>query len=202
MPRDWVPRDPDDLIAKINQFVAALNNTAGQAASHITAAQFTILIALRDSLIAAKDDRKSKSDLLDAAQQVFSGAVDDGRDSLRELGGVARGHLSNELKAQSGLTVADLTPSPGELPTVDDVIAQVRPNSNIFIDWSGLTGGSLIYLIQSRLDTQTEWTLVGSTTRTDFLHVGAVPGVLRHYRVVAQRGQRVGEPSNVATVYA
>ena len=44
--------------------------------------------------------------------------------------------------------------------------------------------------------------LIGSTTRTDFLHVGAAPGVCRHYRVGAQRGTRVGEPSNVATVSA
>ena len=201
MPRDWVPRNPAELIAKIDQFLI-LNTTAGQAASHITAAEFTALVNLRANLSAVLTDRNTKNDLLNAAQTVLEDTTDDGVDMLRELGKTARGHLSDELKAQSGMTVADTTPSPGELPTIADLIALVRPNGNIFVDWSGPTGGSLIYLVQSRRDTDTEWTLIGSTTRTDFLHVGAVPGARRHYRVVAQRGTRVGQPSNVATVYA
>ena len=201
MPRDWVPRNPAELIAKIDKFLV-LNTTAGQAASHITSQEFAALATMRANLSAVLTDRNTKNDLLNGAQTVLENTTDDGVDMLRELGKTARGHLSDELKAQSGMTVPDTTPSPGELPTIDDLIALVRPNGNIFVDWSGLTGGSLIYLVQSRRDADTEWTLIGSTTRTDFLHVGAVPGVRRHYRVVPQRGTRVGQPSNVATVYA
>jgi len=204
MPRDWVPQNPADLFAKVDQFLLTLNTVAGQAASHITNSQFTALATFLANARAADIDRNQKIGLLDAAQTVFTGAVDDLRNSLRELGREARGSsgMSNELKAQSGLTVADTILSPGELPTVADLVALVRPNGNIFIDWTGPTGGSLIYLVQTRRDSDTEWTLVGSTTRTDFLHVGAAPGVRRHYRIIAQRGSRVGEPSNAATVYA
>ena len=202
--KDWVKRDPLELVAQIDLFITGMNTTEGRAASNLTATQFTALQALRDELDAFRIVRDNAKGVLDGAQDSLDDQVDETRGSYREMGGQAQHStgMTDPLRSVSGLPVHDSAPSPAVLPVLDDVVVLPRPSGSSLVDWTGPTGGGLLYLVYSRKDTETEWTLVGVVTRTEFLHVGAGVGVKRHYRVVSQRGDRTSEPSNIATAYA
>ena len=58
-----------------------------------------------------------------------------------------------------------------------------------------------IFLIEAKIGDAAEWTIVATTTKTGFEHKGQKPGVKVLYRVRAQRGEEISEPSNEAVVY-
>ena len=203
MAKDWVKLDPQELVAQIDLFITGMNTTAGRAASNLTAAQFTALQALRDEVDSFRITRDNAKGVLNSAQDALDDKVDETRGVFREDGKQAQSStaMTDPLRSGSGLPVSDTTPSPAVLPVLDDVVVIPRPSGSNLVDWTGPTGGGLLYLVYTRKDTEAEWTLVGSVTRTEFLHVGAGAGVKRHYRVVSQRGTRTSEPSNIASVY-
>ena len=58
-----------------------------------------------------------------------------------------------------------------------------------------------IFLIEAKIGAATDWTIVGTTTKAGYEHKGQKPGVKVLYRIRAQRGEEVSEPSNEAVVY-
>ncbi len=201
---DWVKRDPLELVAQVDLFITGMNTPTGLAASNLIAAQFTALDAERDTVDNLRIARDNAKGILDAAQDALDDGVDGLRGSFRGMGNQARHAtgMTDPLLSLAGLPVDDTTPSPAPLVVLNDVVVLPRPSGSNLVDWTGPTGGGLLYLIFSRKETEAEWTLIGSVTRTEFLHVAAGVGVRRHYRVVSQRGDRTSEPSNVATAYA
>ncbi len=205
MPNDWVSQNTLDLIAQIDQFVTALNNPGGIAASGLTVGQFT-------ALTAAKTDLQTKYTAQLAAEAAFRSAVDatqaskDAAASLLRTDGRAANastNMTDVFRNAAGLTVRDTEPTPGDLPVVEDLAVVGRPNGNNFLDWGSPAdvAGGIVWEIQSALGTGGAWTIVGTTSRTDWLHEGAGAGVHRLYRVIAIRGSRRGEPGNEAAVY-
>jgi hypothetical protein len=140
---------------------------------------------------------------LEGALETEEGTHETAEDLYRALRQQATRHpnMTDALRAEAGMTVADDEPTPGGFPTVTDLTAMGRATGSNFLDWTGPTGGNLRYEVYSRLASGGGWTLVGSSTATDFLHQGAGAGVARYYHVVACRGQQRGEPSNEAAVY-
>ena len=205
MPKDWVPADIPTLLIAIDKFIAALNNAGGQAASGLAAAQFTALTTARTDLQTALTDRTNKEAAFRAAVDVQTAKQTTAETQLRTLGRAANNAtgMTDALRATAGLTVRDRKPSPGSLPLVQDLTVIGRPNGNNFLDWTGEAGGSLRYLVYTRLNAPAaDWTLVGTASSTDFLHRNAGAGTARTYRIVSQRGKREGEPGNEAQVYA
>ncbi|HYE94656.1 MAG TPA: hypothetical protein VD962_00475 [Rubricoccaceae bacterium] len=203
MASSGLPRNPAALADHADGFVAALNTPAGQAASGLTAAQFTALSTAMTDLRTFVGERETAAATYRAAVEKVEGQQETAEALYRDLRRQANGHtaMTDELRALAGLPIRDDTPSPGALPAVDDLTAVGRPSGSNFLDWSGPTGGGLRYEVFTRLAAGGEWTLVGSSTSTDFLHQEAGAGVARYYRVVARRGERAGEPSNEAAVY-
>jgi hypothetical protein len=205
MATDWVKQNALALIAQIDQFVTSLNTLAGQTASGLTAGQLT-------ALGAKKTDLQTKYTAQLAAEAARSAAVDATQASqlaaaneLRLLGGAANNHtnMTDPIRNAAGLTVRDSQPTPGALPVVDDLAVVGRPNGNNFLDWgtpAGVADG-INWEIESALGSAGPWVLVGSTSRTDFIHEGSGAGVHRLYRVRAKRGDRTGEAGNEAAVY-
>ncbi len=205
MATDWVKQNSLDLIAQIDQFITALNTPGGIAASGLTAPQLT-------ALGTKKTDLQTKYTAQLVAEAARSAAVDATKASqtlaaneLRLLGGAARNNtnMTDPIRNAAGLTVRDTQPTPGVLPVVDDLAVTGRPNGNNFLDWgtpAGIADG-IIWEIESALGSSGPWLLVGSTSRTDFIHEGSGAGVHRLYRVVAKRGDRRGEAGNEAAVY-
>jgi hypothetical protein len=125
--------------------------------------------------------------------------------NLRLLGRAANSNtnMTDVFRNSAGLTVRDTEPTPGALPVVLDLAVVGRPNGNNFLDWgtpAGVAAG-IGWEIESALGAAGAWLLVGSTSRTDFIHEGAGAGTHRLYRIVATRGNRRGEPGNEAAVY-
>lgn len=203
---DTFPRTPSDLAHAIDRFVNALSGKEGQEASGLSAADLAADQANADAIRAAlkaKDEAEAPyRAAVKKVEATFDAAEEDHRRSRRQ----ASNHkgMTPELRAAAGLpAVADRATAAG-LPTVADLTAVPRPSGAVFLDWTGPTGGSLRYeVFELSLDEDGgAWTLVGSATRTDFTYREAVPGARSAFRVEAVRGERRGEPSNEASVYA
>lgn len=203
MRKDWISANSQELMAQIDRFAAAFSTASTQAAAGLSAAQVTALTGARTTLNTTLTNRATAQSALDAAQQSVKLAQADAERLLRAAGrtaGNAAG-MTDALRGQAGLSIRGLATGQGELPTVTNLVVLPRPSGANFLDWSGPTGGSLLYDIYTRPTATGEWTLVGSATATDFLHRDAGAGVTRHYKIVPRRGQREGESSNEAIAY-
>ena len=201
---DWVKATPHELVAQIRMLVSALDNPAGMAASGLDAAAFA-------ELTSNAADLEAKVKAVMAAEAAYHSAIRErnvsfklGGKNLRRYG-VSAGRYTNmtdPLRRKAGLTVPDRKPSPGALPMVQDLVCLGKQNGNNFLNWSPMPGGrAVIWEVECSLGSSGEWFLVGATSRTDFLHEGAGAGTHRLYRVIARRGNRRGDPGNIASVY-
>lgn len=204
MPANRAARSATELLGTIDQFSAALNNAAGQAASGLSAAQFADLAATRDELRAALDARVAAEAGFRAAVETAQQAQARATEKLRLLSRSANNYVSmtNAYREQAGLSVRASVSAPATLPLIADLAATPRTSGDTALAWSGPTRGGLQYLIYGRAQNEAAWTLLGAVTRTAFMHRGAGIGLQRHYKIVPQRGERQGTPSNEATVYA
>ncbi|MFY9233989.1 MAG: hypothetical protein WAO58_05950 [Fimbriimonadaceae bacterium] len=200
---DWLNDDPAAPCDQADQFDTALDHIGGYAASGLDAADFTALAALVVTLRASTDDKIAK---IDAA----SAAVEKERDDFglfatkfRSMYRQANGNeaMTDLLRGAAGMTIRDTEPSPRDLPEVIDLACIGRPSGNNFLDWSAIGGQGVAWRIETADTEAGPWTVIGVASGTSFLHEAAGAGVARKYRVVPTRGNREGEPSNIAAVY-
>jgi hypothetical protein len=111
--------------------------------------------------------------------------------------------VTNALKAQLGITVRDILPTP-ILPTPPlELVARGLDSGTNILNWRrGDNKPSMKFVIEAKIGTAAAWSLVDVVTATRFSHLGQTPGVPVVYRVRARRGSDVSEPSNEASVYA
>jgi hypothetical protein len=110
-------------------------------------------------------------------------------------------NMTDLLRGAAGITIRDTDPSPRPLPLVSDLAAVGRASGNNFLDWSAADAAGVTWQVETADVDAGPWMVIGSTSATHFLHEGAGAGVTRKYRVIPKRGDRVGEPSNIAAVY-
>ena len=200
---DWIRQNPAELADQVDQFVTALNNPAGMAASTLIAANFTDLIARVGTLRASTDDKFAKGGAYEAAVQKELDDVADLTAPFRQYGRQANNAqtMTDLLRGAAGLTIKDTEPSPRDLPLVVDLAVNGRQSGNNFLDWSAASAAGVGWQVETAPATGGPWTIIGTTTGTFFVHENAGAGVRRLYRVLPTRGSRVGEPSNEAAVY-
>lgn len=205
MPDDWVSQNAQALIAQIDQFVTALNNPGGLTASGLTAPNMTSLTNAKTDLQAKFTDQQAKEAAFRGAVDATEASQDTAEDLLRQFGRAANNNpnMTDTYRNAAGLTVRDTEPTPRPLPVVEDLAVVGRPNGNNFLDWSvpAGEGDGVTWEVETALGASGNWTVVGATSRTDFLHENAGAGTHRLYRVIAKRGNRKGEPGNEAAVY-
>ncbi|MFY9233774.1 MAG: hypothetical protein WAO58_04855 [Fimbriimonadaceae bacterium] len=203
MRKDWLNPEPAAGCDQADQFITALNNPGGQAASGLTAGNFATLAGLVATLRASTDDKLVQEGIYRAAvakeradHRLFKG-------QFRTFYRMANNNINmtDAIRGAAGLTIRDTEPSPRAMPKVTDLAAVGRPSGNNFLDWSAAGGVGVTWQVETAPSEGGPWTIVGTTSRTDFVHEGAGAGVARRYRVVPKRGARSGEPSNVAAVY-
>ena len=200
---DWIRQNPAELADQVDQFVTALNNVGGQAASTLLPANFTDLIARVATLRTSTDDKFAKKGAYEAAVQK---ELDDAAAltaPFRQYGRQANNAqtMTDAYRGAAGLTIKDTEPSPRDLPLVVDLSVNGRQSGNNFLDWSAANAAGVGWQVETAPATAGPWTIVGTTTATFFVHEGAGAGTRRLYRVIPTRGSRVGEPSNEAAVY-
>lgn len=193
-----IPRSPLALAGAAEQFAEALNNVLGQAASGLTAAQFTNLLSLATAVRAAEESKEDAENAYRASVATARTAHAQLEDVYRALRSQANEHtnMTAVLREQSGIGTPEAG-GPGELPLIEDLSALRQPSGKIVLEWTGPTGTSLRYEVFAR-DEGGDWVLVGSASSTDFTHQGAPPAGHRDYQVVPLRGDRRGDPSNIA----
>ena len=200
---DWLSQEPPEACDQVDQFVTALNNPAGQTASGLTAAQFSGLSTQATTLRASTDDKLAKETIYAAAVEKEKDDYDAMAANFRTLYRAANSNtnMTDAFRGAAGMNIRDTDPDPRPLPVVTDLAFVGRPSGNNFGDWSAADSEGVTWQIETAPAEAGPWTVIGTTSRTDFLHEGAGAGVTRKYRVVPKRGNRVGEPSNVAAVY-
>lgn len=200
---DWLSQEPPEACNQVDQFVAALNNPSGTTASGLTTAQLTGLAARATTLRASTADKLAK-------ETAYTAAVEKEKDDYAVLAAEFRAlyraansnlNMTDAFRGAAGMTIRDTEPGPRPLPEVTDAAAVGRPSGNNFLDWSAADSEGVTWQVETAPAEAGPWTVIGTTSRTDFLHEGAGAGTTRKYRVVPKRGNRVGEPSNIAAVY-
>jgi len=81
------------------------------------------------------------------------------------------------------------------------MIAEGFSSGTTVLNWTRAGNPSGTDYIEGQFGTSTTWTNVGHTSKTTFRHTGQTPGVRVVYRVRAQIGDAISEPSNEAIVY-
>lgn len=201
-----LPRSPAGLADAIDRFTTALGTRDGASASGLTADDLAAQTANVAAIRAAITARDAAEAPYRAAVKALEKAYDSAEDAFRPVRRQAANHaaMTPDMRALAGLPATGARTMAAPLPAVTDLTAVPLPSGSVALDWTGPTGGSLRYEVFAvALDEDGgTWGLIGSATATDFVHRDAAPGARSAYRVEAVRGERRGEPSNEASVYA
>jgi hypothetical protein len=204
MPSDWIEQDPHKLADQIETFVDAFDTPEKLVAGSVTAAQLAALTTHKTALRAKTTAKETLEAQYRAAVQEEKSVQALAEAELRAIGQQAQNSaaMTDTLRLAAGLNVRKQTSSGhAEIPRVDDLVALPRPSGHTFLDWSGPTGGGISYEVETRTKADSPWEKLDYTLKTAYTHTDAGAGVHREYRVVPKRSDRVGEPSNTASVY-
>lgn len=104
------------------------------------------------------------------------------------------------LKGQLNLTIAPTPAGPVVPPANLNVTGYANGANELKWNRNG-NGAGTIFVIEAKIGAETEWTQIGTTTKTKFTSGGNTPGEQAAYRIYATRGDETSEPSNEAIVY-
>ncbi len=202
MPQDYIPSSDLDYQAWLLNFVTVAN--ANLAALGLVAADMTPVTTAKTPFDAAIPDVVTKQKALSQAVQnklaVRKTSVTSVRAVVRKL--QANPAVTNALKAQLGITVKDTNPSPSAPVPPTDLVAHGLDSGTNMLTWKRNGNKSSVqFVIEAKIGTATDWTLVDVTTVTKYAHTNQKPGVKAIYRVRARRSTSISNPSNEAVVY-
>lgn len=110
--------------------------------------------------------------------------------------------VSADKFVEFGFDADDLVPSPIAPQTPLELFVIGSSNGINALKWkSNGNKPRVIYLIEAKIGAATDYTIVGTSTKTSFNHKNQTPGVKAMYRVRAQRGEELSDYSNEAVVY-
>lgn len=125
-------------------------------------------------------------------------------DVVANVRALVREFKANPLVPQSVLNALGVIgqPNSGPVTTVsgltvmgcDDGVNKLKWNRN------GNTPSTL-FIIETKLPTQSSWTIAGAVTRTSFDHENQAPGETRLYRIVSNRAGMASAPTTPVVVY-
>jgi len=199
---DYMPRARAARIAWMDNWVAVVG--AAPTSFGTTAGVVTGIGTKVTTLKTASALVVSLKDQLKAAVQAEAAADTDATESLRALGRgiIASTTVTNSNKITAGYKVRDTTPTARTVVPPTGLAAEGFSNGTTVLKWNraGNPAGC-DFNIEGQFGTSTAWVLVGHTGKTNFRHTGQTPGVKAIYRVRAQVGDLISEPSNEASVY-
>ena len=114
----------------------------------------------------------------------------------------AKSDVSNDLKKQLQITVpGQSAPIPVVPYPPEELVAAVRGSGSYELWWKrGKNGSTILFVIEGLLDGDKSFRPIFTTTKTSYVHSGNVPGQKIIYRVRAQHGEILSDPSNDAIV--
>jgi hypothetical protein len=149
-----------------------------------------------NSAIAKQAESKAATEAKNIQKSVL---VDNIRVLARQI--QARPGVPENIKAQLGLNVPDPTPTPSNPMPPKDLSAEIAAAGLCSLKWNRNTNPQgTIFLIESSINPDTGWHIIGTTTKTTYETLLPEPVGHNFFRCKAQRGDLVSEVSNVAVV--
>jgi hypothetical protein len=169
----------------------------------LTAAIIDIVKDKRDGMgtrIADQTAKKAAAKASTTALKTFRKGSDDAVSDVKIAMRAAK--VPADKFVQLGFDADDLTPSAIAVSPPSDLVVQGFSNgtNELKFNRNGNKQGT-VFIIEAKIGSATEFAIVGTTQKQTFRHTGQKPGVKTVYRVRAQRGDDLSEPSNEAVVY-
>ncbi len=199
---DYIPKQDRAALAFYTTLLAALAATPAQYG--LVAADVTPLSTKRTTFSSALDDADSAKVAASTAVAAKDTALDDVESSVRAL--VARIQVdpavSDASRSAAGIPIRDTVRTTSAPIAPRDLVASADAAGVNRLSWNS-NGNSVgvQYVVEAKVSTAAEFTIVDVVTATTFHHGGRTAGVPVLYRVRARRGTQTSEPSNVSGVY-
>jgi len=196
----YIPSKEGDLATYATNFKDV--SFANQAALGLTVAQFGEIEDAANDYATALQDWVTGKLLADGYLVVKNDQRAATIEVLRKYGQMILNNpaVSNSLKAQLGLTV---TPTPyGPVQTPTNLVATGYQTGEVSIKWDR-TGNatSTVFSVEAQYLNDTDWVLLGTTTKTRFTSDGHAPGDQVKFRVTAARGATESTPTAPFVLY-
>ena len=199
--RDYLPSKEGDITPWTENFVSVAN--ANLAALGLVATDITTLKTKQvdyatklNTAIAKQAESKAATEAKNIQKDVL---FDNIRLLARQI--QARPGVPDNLKAQLGLNTSDSSTTPSNPIPPKDLSAEIVLGGLCNIKWNRNSNPQGTYfLVETSKTLDSEWTIIGTTSKCTFEL--QPPSAIGHnyFRVRAQRGDIVSEPSSVALV--
>ena len=148
-------------------------------------------------------DNISKKDAAKASTSALNTERKSGDELVSEVKAMMRlAKMPPEKFLEIGLDAEDVAQTPSAPQTPLELLVEgfSNGNNNLKFKRSG-NKPSTIFNIEAKIGSAADFVIIGSTTKTTWVHKNQTPGVKIVYRVRAQRGDDYSDYSNTATVY-
>lgn len=192
-----------------NEFKNLLDDIAAKADGN--AADFFLTQGLIDQiktaggvLTADISDQAAKQSAAKAATNKLGQTRKDGDKlvSLLKRTMKANADFSPDKYVEFGFDADDLTPSAIAPQTPADLSVEGFSNgtNELKFNRNGNKTGT-VFIIEAKIGEAANYSIIGTTKKTNYRHTGQKPGVKIVYRLRAQRGDQFSEYSNEAVIY-
>ena len=196
--KNYLPSKEGEIVPWIENFVQVANVNAaalGLATTDINALK-TINTDLSLKINAAIAKQSESKAATESKNIQMDKALDNVRSLVRQV--QAKPGVPDNLKIQLGITTS--SPSPTTLTPVPpkDLSAELTPEGQCLLKWSRDTNPQgTIFIIETSDSTNEKWTMIGTITKTSYESKILLPLGKNCFRVIAQKGKILSQPSNV-----
>ena len=191
------------------EFSVWLNNFEGVidenlAALNLTAANLTELQTLKIELDGALAEKQTADELKKAKNVYLREKRQAAHKKVAYYNKVLKANeaISKSLIEQLGLNAGDGSASNITPMQPTELVAEGFSNGNNQLKWKkNGNKPAAYYVIEARAETEPNFSYVGGTTKTKFVHKNQKPGTRMFYRVKAQRNDEESTFSNEAVVF-
>ena len=199
--RDYFPKKEGEVVPWIENFVQVAS--ANAAALGLGTVDITALKTMNGDLagkINAAIAKQSEAKAATEAKNIqMDKTVDTVRSMVRQV--QAKPGVPDSLKSQLGLNIPDSSPASVHPSQPKDLSAEIGLGGLCHLKWNRNSNPQgTIFLVESSISIDSEWKIIGTTSKATY--DTQLPSAKGHnyFRIKAQRGDLVSEPSSVTVV--
>ena len=196
--KDYIPTKEGEVVPWIENFVQVA--TANATALGLGTVDITALKTMNGDLagkINAAIAKQSEAKAATEAKNIqMDKTVDTVRSMVRQV--QAKPGVPDSLKSQLGLNIPDSSPASVHPSQPKDLSAEIGLGGLCHLKWNRNSNPQgTIFLVESSISIDSEWKIIGTTSKATY--DTQLPSAKGHnyFRVKAQRGDLVSEPSSV-----
>ena len=199
--KDYIPSKEGDIVPWTENFVQVAS--ANAAALGLGTADITALKTKNADYATKLNIAIAKQAESKAATEAKNIQKDSVIDSIRALARQvqAKPGVPDSLKSQLGLNIPDSSPASVHPSQPKDLSAEIGLGGLCHLKWNRNSNPQgTIFLVESSISIDSEWKIIGTTSKATY--DTQLPSAKGHnyFRIKAQRGDLVSEPSSVTVV--